>query len=332
MIQPIPRHSVLKEDGYFVWGGSMVRTDDGMCHLFYCRWPKAFLRWSSDGEIAYATAKKPSGPYKFQRVILGRRGEKGEFWDGFCIYNPQILHMDAKYYLYYAANNGSIRRTGPKDRVRTQRIGVAVADHPSGPWTRMDKPLIDISSGGVDSNFLNNPAVTRTPEGKVLIVYKCGGGKGGKLPVSHTTAIAEAPLGPFVKSNKRIFVKEGVRFPAEDPFIWCQDGKFYAILKDMHGTFSGVKGKSLVQFESSDGEEWVPSNPALVSECKLKWEDGQVDSVGRLERPQLWLNNGRPAILFLAVLHKGRSFNVHVPLKEPTETSATGQGDRPDRK
>ena len=33
MIEPIPLQSVLRDEDYFVWGGSMVQTEDGTCHL-----------------------------------------------------------------------------------------------------------------------------------------------------------------------------------------------------------------------------------------------------------------------------------------------------------
>jgi hypothetical protein len=36
--------------------------------------------------------------------------------------------------------------------------------------------------------------------------------------------------------------------------------------------------------------------------------------VDRLERPQLWLDNGVPAVLFCAVKDGDRTFNVHIPL------------------
>ncbi len=299
LIQPAPKASILENEGYFVWGASMVQTDDGTCYLYYTRWPKPlFKSWITDAEIAYAKADKPSGPYVFQNVLLGNRGD--EFWDGTSVYNPQIIHAEGKYYLYYTGNNGGNRlRKNKKGRVITQRIGAAVAEHPSGPWKRFDAPLIDISEKGMDSNFTCNPAVTPTPEGSCLMLYKCGAGSGRKGPVYHTTAIALAPLGPFDKTGKKIFDHESIRFPVEDPFLWCQNNTFYALLKDMQGTFSSA-GASLVQFQSRDGVTWHPSKPALVSRRMILWNDGTQEKVDRLEKPQIWLKNGKPAMLFLA--------------------------------
>lgn len=93
----------------------------------------------------------------------------------------------------------------------------------------------------------------------------------------------------------------------------CQNNTFYALLKDMQGTFSSA-GTSLVQFESRDGVTWHPSKPALVSRRMIHWSDGTQEKVDQLERPQIWLKNGKPAMLFLAVRKGGHSYNVHVPL------------------
>jgi beta-xylosidase len=323
MIRPTPKASVLENDTLFVWGASMVQTKDGVCHMLYSRWPKPHNRWITDAEIAYATAKKPAGPYTFQRVILGKRGVKGEFWDGNSCYNPQVLEADGTYYLYYTGNNGDNRKHRDKQgNLITQRIGVAVADHPAGPWKRMDAPLIDLSSDGLDSNFNCNPAVTQTPDGRFLMVYKCAYEEGRIVPVVHTTAEAKTPLGPFVKSNRKVFVKEGSRFPTEDPFIWHQNGRYYAVMKDMHGAFSRA-GSSLVQFESINGYDWIPSTPVLVSEKHIKWSDGSVEKVERLERPQIWFKDGKPAMLFLAVKQGDHSYNVHIPLAERTDEKTT---------
>ncbi len=310
MIQPVPRSSLLEQDGFTVWGASMTRSDDGVCHLFYARWP-AGKTWLNGSEIACATANQPEGPYAFQEVILASRGD--QFWDGIATINPQVHFFDGKYYLYYTGNNGAGRLTFDENgNPITQRIGVAVADHPAGPWSRPDVPLVDISESGLDSNFIANPAVTETPRGTFLLIYKCGDGS----KVYHTVAEADSPDGPFVKSNQKVFDSDTSSFPAEDPFIWYQDDRFYAVLKDMDGSFS-TGGVALVQFESFDGYDWNPSRPVFVSETAILWHDGVYEDVDLVERPQIWMQNGMPAVMFCAVRKGAQTYNIHIPLKKP---------------
>lgn len=312
LIQPAPKSAIFANDGFFVWGASMVRTEDGICHLFYSRWPKPFQSWRKKSEIAYAIADKPFGHYHFQRVVLKHRGK--EFWDGVSVYNPQVLQVGDKYYLYYTGNNGSIRSDRDKEgNLITQRIGVAIANHPAGPWRRTDVPLIDVSKEGLDSNFVCNPAITQSPDDHFLMVYKCGDGVGTKGRVYHTTAESKTPLGPFVKTRRNIFYAEASNFPAEDPFVWYQNGKYYALIKDMHGAFSKA-GPSIVQFESKNGHRWEPSEPVVVSKREIHWDDGIFEKVNRFERPQIWFENGIARILFIAVKKGNSSYNVRIPL------------------
>ncbi|MDN5200317.1 glycoside hydrolase family protein [Fulvivirgaceae bacterium BMA10] len=128
----------------------------------------------------------------------------------------------------------------------------------------------------------------------------------------------EEPTGPFRKLEGLIFYKEGKKFPAEDPYIWYQhsDDRYYAIVKDMKGTFTNA-GTSLAFFKSNDGLNWEPAQKALVSGLDIHWEDGNVQRVGRLERPQVLIENGQPGTLYCAVLYNrgGATVNVHIPLK-----------------
>ncbi len=321
-IQPAPMQSRFVDPGYFTWGASLAQGDDGRYHLFYSRWPLKYGHnaWVSHSEIAHATADEPGGPYAFSDVALPARGE--EFWDGSCTHNPHIHRIGGKYYLYYMGNRGDGTVTGDLNfsHRNNQRIGVAVADSPYGPWERFDAPLIDVSADSLapDALMVSNPSLAHTPEGRYLMVYKAvrkqrEGIAGG--PVVHMAAIADSPTGPFTKYARTIFDAEGSDFPAEDPYIWCDGEKFWAIVKDMHGAFT-PHGRSLVLFTSPDGVDWKPALHPLVSKLEVRWADGSTEQMMHLERPQLWMRNGRPALLFLAAdTSRVNSFNVHLPLK-----------------
>ncbi len=307
----------------------MVRDQDGVCHLYYSRWPRRLghFAWVTHSEVAYAVADNPLGPYRHVEVVLPAR--KGGYWDGVCTHNPTIHQFNGKYYLYYMGLNaaddfrGEICMEDPAwwTYRNSQRIGVAVADKPAGPWTRMDTPCLDVSDdqGRFDSLLVSNPAITQMPDGKYLLIYKAVGRElsmpfGG--PVVHLAAIGDSPLGPFKKQQIPIFTVEGSDFPAEDPYIWYQKshGSYYAIVKDMNGSFTGC-GRSLALFKSSDGKSWDPAPNVLVSDLRLRWANGRVDRMANLERPQLWLQHGLPKVLFLAAAYDlDHSFNVHLPL------------------
>ncbi|NBB18312.1 sucrase [Runella sp. CRIBMP] len=313
MIQPVPQSAKFEDKGYMVWCGSMVKGDDGKYYLFYSRWPqsKKHLAWVTDSEVAVAVADAPTGPYKFAKVILPKRDKK--YWDADVTHNPTIHKFGNKYYLYYMGNYGNGEWW---DHRNHQRIGVAVADSPLGQWKRSDKPLVDTTPNAFDHLLTNNPSLAQRPDGTFLMVYK--GVSNGKMPfggrVLHGVAIANRPEGPFVKQPKPVFVKDTVKFAAEDPYIWFQEGKYWAIVKDMKGVFTNA-GTSLALFESLDGLDWKPAKNILVSTLEIPWESG-TEKVGKLERPQLYFENGKPKILFCAVyISDTVNYNVAIPLK-----------------
>ena len=333
MIQPLPETAVMREPGYFVWGGSMVKGEDGLYHLFYARWKKEtrFSGWASHSEIAHATAPSPSGPWTHRDVALPMRG--AEFWDGMCTHNPCIRKFDGTYYLYYMGNtgDGKLARGLNWTHRNNQRIGVAIAKSPSGPWRRLDKPLIDVSAdkSAPDSLMVSNPAVTRRPDGTYQLIYKAVGQKkplpfGG--PVVHLSATSKSPTGPFVKSLEPIFTDGVSHFPAEDPCMFTLGGKVYTLIKDQGGHFVKQKGRSLVLFEEDGKGGWRLAPHAFVTGTTLRRESGEVQSLRYLERPQLYIEDGKPVALLAAAatLDMKETFNVQIPLAPPPPGAPTG--------
>lgn len=320
--------SVFQDKDYYTWGGSPVRGDDGLYHLYYSRWKKeyGFLAWVTHSEIAHAVSKKATGPYKFHDLALPARG--AQYWDGLNTHNPTIHYFEGKYYLYYTGNTGdgvNMKNGLNASHRNHQRLGVAVSDSPYGPWKRFDTPVIDVSPdhNAHDALMMANPSITQMADGRYLMVYKAvaknnPGVWGG--PVVHLCAIADSPIGPFEKLSNPIFTAKDSPFPAEDPYIWVQNGCYYAIVKDMHGAFTKA-GRSLALFYSEDGIDWNPTEHPLVSIPEIRWKNGKVTKLTHLERPQLLIENGKPTVLFLAAddmgdyTQEGHSFNVHIPLK-----------------
>lgn len=317
------------DNKYSVWGASMVKGEDNLYHIFYSRWPKKIgWSWVTDSEIAHAVSKSPYGPWTFKDVSLPRIG-KG-YWDGWCTHNPTVHKFNNKYYLYYMGNTGDAKITCiPQKEVlnwshrNNQRIGVAVADSPNGPWRRFDEPLIDVSKNDTayDCLLTSNPAICQTAGGKYLFVYK-GVGKKFSLPnggpVVHMVAVSDSPTGPFVKSFDIIFNFKSECFPAEDPYIWFDDGLYHAIVKRI----KWIDKKSicsLIQYESKDGFDWKLAEHEKVSDLEITWENGKHQILQHLERPQLFIDNGKPLLLLCAAdtidsNNVRHSFNVQIPI------------------
>ena len=327
-VQPVPLGARFSESGYFVWCGAPTKGSDGKYHLYYSRWPvkKGFAPgWAIWSEIAYAVAEKPLGPYRHVNVALPARGR--EFWDGTTTHNPNVLQHGGKFYLFYMGNAGD-GKSYPMHR-NNQRVGVAVAERPEGPWKRFDKPIVDVSPDktAFDSLCVTNPAAAVRPDGGILLIYKAveyveGKAMGGK--VRYGAALADKPEGPYTKTRGHIFEAEGdtgkTWMFAEDPFLWYSTRygqRYYAIARDVVGRFTGASG-GIALFQSDDGLQWKAAAHAKVLGGQFSWADGR-SSISRIERPALLIGDDMPLVLFGATdgyKVQGRiSSNVQIPLQ-----------------
>jgi len=331
-VQPVPATAVFSDPGWNIWCGAPIKGDDGKYHLFYSRWPVKYgfdPAWVIHSEIAYAVSDSAFGPYKFVNVALPARGINPatgqKYWDGDVTHNPNILRKDGRYYLFYMGNYGDGTYAVHRNN---QRVGVAVADKPEGPWTRFDQPIIDVSPdpAAFDSLCTTNPAATVRPDGAILLIYKGvtqskGHLMGGK--VRHGAAIAQQPEGPYVKTPGHIFDAgpgDKTWMLVEDPFIWFSHrygDAYYAVARDATGRFTGAAG-GIVLFRSDDGLNWKPAPKAKVLGNHFQWADGK-NSSSRIERPVVLCEDGEPVALFGAtngyVKPPKTSYNVQIPLK-----------------
>lgn len=323
--------SVFESDTMSIWGGSLIKGEDGLYHMFYSQWPKKIgWEWVNYSVISHAVSESPFGPFKHKDDALPDRG--AAFWDGSTTHNPTVHKFNEKYYLYYMGNTGDKEIVSVPGKAKinwvhrnNQRIGVAVAESPNGPWKRFDKPVLDITENDTlahDALMTSNPSVCQMADGKILMVYKAVGKKrklpaGG--PVVHMVAIADSPTGPFKKYPDPVFTFEGETFPAEDPYIWYQDGKYRAIVKRIKHE-GNQRLFSLVHYDSEDGIHWNQGKYFEISDRTVTWENGNTTKFNHLERPQVFMENGEPIALLCAadsidVNNVRHSFNVQIPLK-----------------
>ncbi len=334
----ISREAAYRNDGFHLWDPAMVRSADGVCHLLYSRWPASlgFDAWATHAQIAWATSDSPQGPYRFQKTVMESRGS--DHWDGHSVYNTCLLAHGGKHYLYYTGNRGPagwradyappVSEEAWWTQRNSQRIGVAVADHPGGPWKRLERPLID-TGPETGQGIIAVPNVIAKPGGGFLMVYKTlapGPGRFGG-GVVHYPAVADHPLGPFRRCGAQIIDKQKLLqtanrfdFHIDDHLEWFQDGRYYGIVKDHDAPFLTAHGRSLLLMESEDGIQWRLARHVLVKDFSVEWEGGLTQVMERLDMPKLHLEQGRPSTLFLAAKAKAAkaepSFLLTIPLRE----------------
>ncbi|TRX59978.1 family 43 glycosylhydrolase [Fulvivirga sp. M361] len=202
-----PSAMIYEEGKYFVWYSKSTGPSQGFGGNVEV--DKVFP-WDRC-DIWYATSEdgwtwKEEGP-------AVKRGAKGAY-DDRSVFTVEIMAHEGKYYLCYQTVKSPYNV-----RVKNQ-VGLAWADSPHGPWTKSEKPILSPADNGVwkgeeqnrfnvvrkgdfDSHKVHDPCILHY-KGKFYLYYK-GEQMGeeitfGGRQIRHGVAIADDPLGPYVKS------------------------------------------------------------------------------------------------------------------------------------
>jgi len=336
-MRPAPLEGGFRMDGYWVWGMSVIKGEDGKYHGYASRWPKSVPfspNWTTNSEIVHAVSEQAEGPYKFENVVFKRRGK--EYWDGMMTHNPTIHKVGDTYLLYYIGTtydfplpNEKITRETQQIARGNQRIGLATSKSPYGPWVRGDEPILDIRKGKWDAFLTVNPTVFVKPDNSIVLIYKSASHKSGLLKLG--VAGAQSYEGPYLRAKEEPIFQFGesddnldneAAKHVEDPYVWFNGSGYELIMKDMTGTISGEKGGG-IHASSQNGLDWEISNPPQAYTRNVLWEGGQTIEQAAFERPQLLIENGKPTHLFVATGRNAEgkywnfeeTWNMCIPLK-----------------
>ena len=122
---------VLHTNGIYYMYGTGGGADKG----FAAYSSKDMVNWKFEGQVYFHDNKNgwsnPNAP-----------------WDG-AYWAPEVYELNGKYYLFYSAQ----WKVNPTKEMENFKIGVAVADKPTGPFTDMnDKPIFDPGYPIIDAN------------------------------------------------------------------------------------------------------------------------------------------------------------------------------------
>jgi hypothetical protein len=300
-LEPLGRR--LEMEGYYVWCCAPILAPDGKLHVFFSRWKEEYKMggWIHKSEIAHAVANSPEAPLIYVDTILAPRG--ANHWDATTCHNPHIQYIDGQYCLFYMGNaNG---------KTDTKRIGLATAPSLDGPWTRPDKPLLEAGTiGSWDDHCTTNPSFVKHPNGEYWLYYKSwntseyaaaqGAIRGNR---KYGLAIAQQLHGPYIRFEGNPIVDfsgMGQNQQVEDAFTFRRGKHFYMITRDM-GYFNHEVG---LWMDSKNGKNWNKPQVAYLPASSYISEPpppAHLKRYGRFERPQILMQNDRPAYLFTAM-------------------------------
>lgn len=201
---PAPIDGGLRRDDAWVWCGSVIKGEDGQLHMFASMWEKTVPfepNWLTNSMVVHATSSTPAGPFTYKGNVLPPRG--AQYWDGMMTHNPTVHRCRDKFLLFYTGTTYQADRpsTQPVSRElrfearSNQRIGMAVAPSPNGPWTRPDSPCLDVRPEHWDSFLTTNPAPCVLANGEIHLLYKSA--SSDTAPIQYGVARAESSDHPF---------------------------------------------------------------------------------------------------------------------------------------
>ena len=167
-----------------------------------------------------------------------RRGNAGSY-DDRAVFTPEVLAHEGKYYLVY-----QVVQAPYANRVKN-KVGMAIADSPTGPWKKLDVPILEPTDNGTwhgeednrfkvtqkgdfDSHKVHDPCLMYY-NNKFYLYYK-----GERMGEEHTlggreikwgVAISDKPEGPYRKSPYNPITNSG-----HEVCVWPYQGGIAAML------------------------------------------------------------------------------------------------------
>lgn len=106
---------------------------------------------SENGKIEGFEAYSSENLIDWNYVGQVYKGNTPQSWATKNFWAPEVYEMKGKYYIFFSAD----WKYNPTHELENFRIGVAVADKPTGPFKELsDKPLFDVGYPTIDANIL----------------------------------------------------------------------------------------------------------------------------------------------------------------------------------
>ena len=297
-IQAVPKESGFRMDGYWVWGGSMIKAD-GKYHLFASRWVKGEKfpeNYRNNSEIVRAISDNPLGPFTFDELIIGERDST--YWDSNMAHNPTIHQIGDQYVLFYIGSDFTTYRENSNYLLR--RVGYATAKNIDGPWIRSDEPLLDHES--------NNPAILVDKQ-SVKLLYR-------DAPLNVYLAEAKNLQNPFKIVNDSVWPEHKI----EDFYLFKMNGQYHFICEDNRGGISNHERWGVHLYSDNGIDQWKIYDPVVVYDHELIFDNGDTLHCTRRERPQLLIQERKITHLITAIYDGNNSWCQPVALFPTVDT------------
>lgn len=270
---------------YSYWDGGIIKDEEtGKYYMFASRWNQAGGHWGQDGidgwtgsQAIYAVSDNFYGPYE----------DKGPIWPD---YYEGAGH---NVFSFKLSEKDPLREEGYKYGIVVSDVGkysnevngtLHVAKSLDGEWEHRGKMQVDTG------NFsLSNISILVRPDGRYQAINRNG-----------DIATSDSLTGNWnVESTGLWWKLEGMSPDCvEDPVIWYSDGLYHCVANKWDAKYA-------YYLTSKDGlTNWVCHAGTAYSPLKqfLEYEDGTENHWTKLERPNVYVEDGTLKAVTFAVI------------------------------
>ena len=281
----------LKSASDSFWGGSVIKSDDGIYHMFASTFANncGLGTWKFNSKIVHATSTHPLGPFLVKETVIPAMA-----------HNPSIRKTpDNKFVLFFTGEqladeelvswceNGITYDTAyVNQHTRSCIINYIEAESLDGPWSE-PQTILDLS---IIPNCSTNPSPLIMPKGEVMMYYRAyDPNETVKMRHLYVTK-AQSYKGPY--NDQSIQIMEQL---AEDPFVWYMNKKFHVLFNNKFYDPLNTGGYAT----STTGDKFEVQKP-LYSRI-VNFDDGSSKEFLRRERPHFLPIDNTRAVLYSGV-------------------------------
>lgn len=286
-----PVNGGLKSSTDSYWGGSVIKSDDEIYHMFASTFDNncGLGTWKFNSKIVHAISEHPLGPFQVKETVIHAMA-----------HNPSIRKTpNGKFVLFFTGEklsteelvthceNGITYDTSyVNQHTRSCIINYVEAESLEGPWST-SKTILDLS---IIPNCSTNPSPLVMPNGELMMYYRAYDPNAEeKMRYLYLTK-APSYEGPYDGRSVQI-----IEQLAEDPFVWHMNNKYHVLFNNKFYDPLNTGGYAV----SNDGENFEVQSPLYSRE--VTFNDESKKTFIRRERPHFLPIDDKRAVLYSGV-------------------------------
>ena len=271
---------------YCYWDGSIIKDEEtGKYYMFASRWNQAGGHWGQDGidgwqgsQAIYAVSDSLYGPYV----------DQGPLWP------DHYEGAGHNVFAFRLSESDPLVQEGYKYAIVVSDVGkygnevngtFHIAKSLDGEWEHVGKMPVDTNSFS-----LSNISILVRPDGRYEAINRNG-----------DIATADSLTGEWTVESTRLWwnVTGMPSENVEDPVIWYSDGLYHCVANKWDA-------KQAYYLTSKDGlTNWTlnPGTAYTPTQQFLEYEDGTENNWTKLERPNVYIEDGTLKAVTFAVIN-----------------------------